>query len=382
MLYFLGHLAKQGSRFLRFLAGLIAFFLFAGSAYILYDIFYSTYLLASSTWELEQYKPDVEKNDLMSFEDLCQLNPDICSWITIDNSSISYPVLQGETNLTYANLNYKREPSLTGAIYLDSGNHRDYSDAYSVIYGHNINASEALMFGSLGNYKDAHYFETHKTGTLTTLSDAYRIDIFAYMLTDAYDSMVYAVQERDLQNLNDLQAYIKEKAVIFDTDGTDEFSKILCLSTCANTGLYDRTTVFAGLTHMDTPFPVVIQGNSVTESQQEPKTTKTTLSHPVMTKKFAVSNLLLILTGLYLLVPVGHLKHKYQERKPFLLIPSLLLETLMMVLMTWMFIQVENIRDPITLVDRYTPYFWGSTMVMWLTDRIFLSQKRRGEIEK
>ena len=42
-------------------------------------------------------------NEAPSFDELHAVNPDVCGWVTIDGTQIDYPILQGETNLTYIN---------------------------------------------------------------------------------------------------------------------------------------------------------------------------------------------------------------------------------------------------------------------------------------
>ena len=53
--------------------------------------------------ELLKLKPDVSEEDGASFEELLAINPDVCAWLTLDNTGIDYPVVQGEDNLSYIN---------------------------------------------------------------------------------------------------------------------------------------------------------------------------------------------------------------------------------------------------------------------------------------
>ena len=52
--------------------------------------------------DMLKLKPTAEENG-PSFEELMAVNSDVCAWITLDNTGIDYPVLQGENNLSYIN---------------------------------------------------------------------------------------------------------------------------------------------------------------------------------------------------------------------------------------------------------------------------------------
>lgn len=56
-----------------------------------------------------------------SFAELLAVNGDVCAWLTLDNTHIDYPVLQGEDNLSYINTDVYGNFALAGSIFLDSG---------------------------------------------------------------------------------------------------------------------------------------------------------------------------------------------------------------------------------------------------------------------
>lgn len=51
--------------------------------------------------DMVKIKPVVEEEGGASFEELLAINPDVCAWVTVDNTNIDLPVLQGSTNLTF-----------------------------------------------------------------------------------------------------------------------------------------------------------------------------------------------------------------------------------------------------------------------------------------
>ncbi len=68
-----------------------------------------------------------------SFAELLAINPDVCAWVTLDNTKIDHPVLQGETNLSYINTDVYGSFALAGSIFLDATNNRGFTDAYSLL---------------------------------------------------------------------------------------------------------------------------------------------------------------------------------------------------------------------------------------------------------
>ena len=112
-----------------------------------------------------------------STEILRELSENAVAWLTVDDTRIDYPVMQGKTNGEYLNKDPYGNFSLSGSIFLDSRNDKNFGDAYSMIYGHHM--EYGAMFGSLDEYADKDFFDAHKTGTLTlTKEKEYTIRFF------------------------------------------------------------------------------------------------------------------------------------------------------------------------------------------------------------
>ena len=94
-----------------------------------------------------------------------EIQGDMAGWLTMDETGIDYPVMHGDTNEEYLNKDPYGDYSLSGSIFLDSRNSDDFSDEYSLIYGHHMEGG--AMFGPLHKYLNRSYFEKHKNGTLT-----------------------------------------------------------------------------------------------------------------------------------------------------------------------------------------------------------------------
>ena len=53
--------------------------------------------------ELMALKPFADKDGSLSFQDLLMINEDVRAWITIDDTHIDYPMVQGENDMEYVN---------------------------------------------------------------------------------------------------------------------------------------------------------------------------------------------------------------------------------------------------------------------------------------
>ena len=117
------------------------------SAYALWDNS-QVYAAADNVQaELLQFKPKAGADNGASFEELLGINPDVCAWVTLDNTAIDYPVVQGEDNFTYVNTDVYGDFSLAGSIFLDVNCDKNFTDPYSLLYGHHM--EESKMFGDL-----------------------------------------------------------------------------------------------------------------------------------------------------------------------------------------------------------------------------------------
>lgn len=216
------------------------------AAYALWDnsqIYSSAFNVQEDMLKL---KPSVKEEDgTASFEELLAINPDVCAWVTLDNTKIDYPVLQGSTNLTYINKDVYGEFSLSGSIFLDTRNSRDFSDSYSLLYGHHMDKS--AMFGDLDLYEDKTFFEQNSTGELILPDKSYNLEIFACMLVKSGDDNIFNPEQwqTDIDGLlsyvRDNSLYVREETI--NKMEQTESPKVLSLSTCSSEFTDARTVI-------------------------------------------------------------------------------------------------------------------------------------------
>ena len=246
----LTHVAQAGSGIVSLLSGLLAAFLILYSGFVLYDTFYTQDQAFGNTWELLQYRPEIIEDGAVPLdgtEMLAQINEDYRAWLTIYDTYIDYPVMQGENETYYASHDIYGNSSLTGAIYLSAGNAPDFSDNYNLIYGHHMD--NQAMFGCLDNFINTDYFENHREAIIVTSDKVYDVQIFASISTDAYESMIYTTGgDRDL---DEIYSYIEEHAYQFDPSVLEGATKIVAMSTCADATTSGRLVVFGVMTERD-----------------------------------------------------------------------------------------------------------------------------------
>ena len=164
------------------------------------------------------------------------ITDEMVAWITIDGTNIDYPVMRGKDNTHFLNTDPCGEYSLTGSIFLDSRSSSDFSDEYSVIYGHHMDYGK--MFGALDDFLSESYLESHSTGTLMLGRNGEKtcsLRVFAAMRVSAREKIVF-----DMDN-NRIRQFIRSNAEVLTEESE---SRIVALSTCADADSVTRIVVF------------------------------------------------------------------------------------------------------------------------------------------
>lgn len=192
--------------------------------------------------DLEDYKPSIDDDgDNVTLRELMAINPDVCGWITIEGTGIDYPILQGRGNLDYIQTDVYGEFSLAGSIFLDSGNDREFTDFYNIIYGHHMENS--AMFGDVLEFLDEDYFNSHDKGILFLPDKTYEISFVSAMEADAYDRMVMTPKS-DYSSSPELLSYIENNSKVSSNARFNPSDNIISLVTCENANTNGRAVLF------------------------------------------------------------------------------------------------------------------------------------------
>lgn len=220
-------------------------------AYGIYALWDSRQVYAQADADqYEIYKPGEHKE---SFQELRAINPEVFGWITVYGTGIDYPLTQAEDNDKYVNTDAKGNYSLSGSIFLDCRNSQDFSDAVSILYGHDM--VEHKMFGDLASFEKKSYFEKHRFGKLYYGDQWHGVEFFAFLEADAYDGTVYAPQLSAADLPAFAQMLSKRAEHTRQVDVTPE-DHVVLLSTCTQGSTNGRHILAGKITDQveDDPF--------------------------------------------------------------------------------------------------------------------------------
>lgn len=203
---------------------------------------------AADATRWQAYMPTADNHG--SYDELAAANADVVGWLDIYGTHISYPLLQGADDSEYLNKDASGAYSLSGSLFLDSRNVRDFTDFNTVIYGHHMDAD--AMFGEIGNFAQAEYFDAREYGFLYvgTGPDAgttFGLHILAFIHADAYDGTIY---RPGVEGAAEQQAYFAHLVAQAAHTRTVDVSaaggeRIVLLSTCSDESTNARSIVVA-----------------------------------------------------------------------------------------------------------------------------------------
>lgn len=202
--------------------------------------------------EMQKIKPQTEDGFKYSFEQLRAINPDVNSWITMDGTNIDYPVVRGKDNWYYLNRDVFRKYSLAGSIYMDTRNKPDYSDIYTIIYGHHM--KNHLMFSDLDLYKDENFFRTNTTGTLLLPDGEKKLQTVAVLETTEKEKAIFS-PNKYTNDLSNLCNFLRKNAIHISEDtlamieANPNSYQAIALVTCTNGITGNRTVLIVTTTY-------------------------------------------------------------------------------------------------------------------------------------
>lgn len=166
----------------------------------------------------------------VDFEELRLYYPDVIAWLCCPGTSINYPVVQTDNNDYYVHRLPNGQESAGGSLFADCSNSWDFSDANTIIYGHDMH--DGSMFGYLHNFDSQTYYEKHPVFYLLTPVYNYRMDIFCGAVVPS-DSDLYRLK----MNADELQSWldrVNRASVIHPNTMIDRNTEhFLTLSTCS-----------------------------------------------------------------------------------------------------------------------------------------------------
>lgn len=295
--------AAVGDRLISIITFILATVMLLYGIYVLYDNAYLNHK-AFISQDLLQYKPDANaSDDLLGFSNILELNPDTVGWLTIYNTNINYPVMQGRDNTEYLNKDPHGDFSLSGSIYLDVGNDSKFTDKYNIIFGHHM--ASGAMFGDIDKYREESFFRSHQEGMLQTPTGNYNLNVFALLRGDAYDQTIYSVTDiNSIEHTETMFRFVGEHAIWYDSSSIPDMQKgkIIVLSTCTDAYTNGRLLLFCAALPRQTPLP----GN-----EAKPTIHRDPVGHEK--GKWSLLDLCCTALAIIILLPLAYTRKKYHQ---------------------------------------------------------------------
>lgn len=192
----------------------------------------------SSANRVEPALPTQDKamSNPVDFDALKQKNSDIIGWVYVPDADVNYPICQSPTdNSFYLSHDAEGNDQRFGAIFAELCNVSDFSDAVTVIYGHN-GRDQLSMFGGLHKYEKRDFFDAHQNFYVYAPGHIYTYQVVSAFITDdnhlmnkygffqTYDQL--RKFEKNIQNPKSVQSIVNKDVKL------DDDSKFMVMSTC------------------------------------------------------------------------------------------------------------------------------------------------------
>ncbi len=219
---------------------------FLVSAIILTAQFFDSKQSAQTFEQLEQIVLDGEQEErneaqetpITAYEQyikLHELNDDFVGWVSIEDTQLSYPVMQTvESPNFYLKHNFEGEYSDYGVPYVDEKCGIDLSNN-TIIYGHSM--TDGSMFDALLKYADEDFCKENPVIRFDTLSGYGEYEILAVFKVDVSTDPFFYTTYTDMDE-EQFDEYIEQVTAhaFYDTGVTAEYGDmLLTLSTCEYT---------------------------------------------------------------------------------------------------------------------------------------------------
>lgn len=339
-------IADAGNFIIRTVTGVLAAIFLLYGGLMLWDM-YRTEIKAFASYDLLKYRPNIEEEEPPYLDELIKINPDTAAWLTIYNTHMDYPVMHGKNDMEYINKDVYGEYTVTGSIFMASENSKDFSDPYTLVYGHHM--MNGSMFGDIHKFKNKDFFDANDKGILIMENKAYDLKIMACLETDAYDEQVYQVKKTELEPF---VSYVRENTKLFRDS---HYEQILVLSTCDDANTSGRTVLVCAMNTRTAALPDREEGKAAPARHAA--------GHPMAGAYWSLINLICLLASVYFAVRIIWIHRKNLKNIYVLLVFMLALVAILIFYIT------EDMKKPIQMVDIWTPMMLAVLTLIWIVAR-------------
>ncbi|MBR3537535.1 MAG: class B sortase [Eubacterium sp.] len=178
---------------------------------------------------------------LRKFGKLYEKNPDFVGWLSIEDTSVDYPVMYTPYDEEkYLRKNYDGEYALAGTLFLAADSDPVRPATNLIIYGHNM--KDGSMFSDILKYKKQDFYEEHKLIRFDTIYGTNTYEVLAafpgQILEMGAEGFRYYTffNAETAEDFNDYIENVTALSVISTTAEAAFGDELLTLSTCENVG--------------------------------------------------------------------------------------------------------------------------------------------------
>lgn len=180
-----------------------------------------------------------------SIHEMKQKFPDLCGWITVEDTQIDYAYARAEDNNYYLEKSIEGKNFKYGTLFIDCRNPKDFSTFNTIMYGHNMKSGK--MFGEIDKYQSKSFFEEHKKVKILLPEATCEFEVFACLVVTSADKVIYNAYISTDDEVADFSAYVKKNAKQYSETNLTKTDRVLALSTCSYEFTGARTVVLAKL---------------------------------------------------------------------------------------------------------------------------------------
>lgn len=193
------------------------------------------------TEEIQKTSENIDYKGI--YDKLKGLNNDYKGWITVENTDIDYPIVQGTDNDFYLKHDFNKNESISGCIFMDYLNDEDNDDNV-MLYGHNMR--NGSMFSKLQNFKENEFFNQNNKIIIKDEDGSHSYEAFSVYVLKPGDKLGQ-INYSSKEEFNEYIKYIKNKSFYNSDINVEKGDKILTLVTCTYEIDDARTIVHAKL---------------------------------------------------------------------------------------------------------------------------------------
>ena len=190
-----------------------------------------------------------ENKVLPQYQKLLKQNPDLVGWISIEGTTIDYPVVQTKDNERYLHRAFDGTESAHGCIFADASCSLVKPSDNIILYGHHM--KDGSMFAALDQYKNESFLQEHPVICFDTLYRQGRYEVMAVFVesvnTGGTSEFRY-YEFTEAENEKEFQDFVHgciERSIYTTGVWAEPGDEILTLSTCEYTKNNGRMVVVA-----------------------------------------------------------------------------------------------------------------------------------------